>query len=58
MDDSDQPFKILSSTKVWLSQTARQLAAMQNISERDMAKHLLAQERLRELGLVQKQGES
>jgi hypothetical protein len=58
MDDSDQPFKILSSTKVWLSQTARQLAAMNNISEEQMCKHLLAQEGLRELGLVQKQGES
>jgi hypothetical protein len=58
MDDSDQPFKILSPTKVWLSATARQLAAMHNMSEEQMARHVLAQDRLQELGLVQKQGES
>jgi hypothetical protein len=58
MDDSEQPFKVLSPTKVWLSATARQLASMHNMSEEEMARHLLAQNRLQELGLVQKQGES
>jgi hypothetical protein len=58
MDDSEQPFKVLSPTKVWLSATARQLASMHNMSEEEMAKHLLAQRRLQELGLVQRSGES
>jgi hypothetical protein len=58
MDDSEQPFKVLSPTKVWLSATARQLASMHNMSEEEMAKHLLAQHRLQELGLVQRSGES
>jgi hypothetical protein len=58
MDDSEQPFKVLSPTKVWLSATARQLASMHSMSEEEMARHLLAQHRLQELGLVQRSGES
>ena len=44
-------------TRVWLSKTARQLAAMAPMSEREMAKHLLEQHRLKQAGLVQKDGE-
>jgi hypothetical protein len=54
MDDSELPFKVLSPTKVWLSATARQLAEMHNMTEAELGKHLLAQARLRELGLIPK----
>jgi hypothetical protein len=56
--DDGVPYKVLSGTKVWLSRTARQLAEMHNMSERDMAKHLLNQHRLQQAGLVQKNGEN
>jgi hypothetical protein len=52
-DDDDTPYKVLSGTRVWLSETARQLASMHNMSETQMAKHLLNQHRLKQAGLVQ-----
>jgi hypothetical protein len=51
MDDSELPFKVLSPTKVWLSATARDMCKAHDMSEMEMCKHLLAQARLRELGL-------
>jgi hypothetical protein len=56
--DDGVPYKVLSATKVWLSRTARQLAEMHNMSEDDMARHLLNQHRLQQSGLVQKNGEN
>ena len=57
MSTDETPFKIVGS-RVWLSRTARQLASMHPMSEHDMEKHLLEQHRLRELGIVQPDGES
>ena len=57
MSNDDTPYRVLSPNKVWLSRTARQLASMAPMSERDMAKHLLEQHRLKEAGLVQKDGD-
>jgi hypothetical protein len=57
IDDIDTPYKVVSPTRVWLSKTARQLAAMAPMSETAMAKHLLEQHRLKQAGLVQKDGE-
>jgi hypothetical protein len=53
-DDSGTPYQVKSPTRVWLSRTARQLASMHNMSEADMARHLLNQHRLKQAGLVQK----
>ncbi len=53
-DDDSVPYKVLSPSRVWLSATAKSLAGMHNMSERDMAKHLLNQHRLKQAGLVQK----
>jgi len=54
IDDSGTPYQVKSPTRVWLSKTARQLASMHNMSEVDMARHLLNQQRLKNAGLVQK----
>jgi hypothetical protein len=56
-DDSDTPYRVVSPTRVWLSKTARQLAAMAPMTETAMAKHLLEQHRLKQAGLVQQDGE-
>jgi len=56
-DDDSVPYKVVSPTRVWLSKTARQLAAMAPMSETAMAKHLLERHRLKQAGLVQKDGE-
>jgi hypothetical protein len=56
-DNNDLPYKVVSPSRVWLSKTARQLAAMAPMSEREMAKHLLEQHRLKQAGLVQRDGE-
>jgi 16S rRNA A1518/A1519 N6-dimethyltransferase RsmA/KsgA/DIM1 with predicted DNA glycosylase/AP lyase activity len=55
-DADNTPYKVLSPTRVWLSETARQLASMHSMSEAEMAKHLLAQHRLKQAGLVQTDG--
>ena len=57
-DDDGPPFKVTSPTRVWLSRTARQLAEMHNMSDEQMAKHLLNQHRLKQAGLVQKDNEN
>jgi hypothetical protein len=52
MDDSEQPYKILSPTKVWLSAATREWARQQyGMSDRDFARYLLQQEKLREAGM-------
>ena len=53
-DDDSVPYRVESPTRVWLSKTARQLAAMTPMTETAMAKHLLNQHRLKQAGLVQK----
>ena len=40
-DDSATPFRVKGASKVWLSRTARQLASMHNMTETQMARHLL-----------------
>jgi len=55
--NDDQPFKIHSTTRITLTPTARGLAKMHGMSEEDLARHLLEQERLRQAG-DQQVGES
>jgi hypothetical protein len=49
MDDSEQPYKILSPTKVWMSAATREWARQQyDWSDLETAKYLLQREKLRE----------
>ena len=54
----DKPFTIHSDTRITLGPVAREMAKMHGMSEIEMARHLLAQEKLRANGLTQKQGEN
>jgi hypothetical protein len=57
MDTSSKPFVIHSDSKITLGPEAREMAKMHGLSEEQLAKHLLAMNRQREAGLVQKEGE-
>jgi hypothetical protein len=52
----EPPFKIHSPTKITLSWEAREMAAMNGMTDEQMCRHLLEQHRQREAGLVQKDG--
>jgi len=54
----DKPYTIHSDTRITLGPIAREMAKMHGMSEIEMARHLLAQEKLRADGLTQKQGEN
>jgi hypothetical protein len=56
--DDEQPFVIHSATKITLSPLAKEWAAQYGMTLEEMAKHLLAQERLRASGMNQRQGEN
>lgn len=57
MMDPDQPFIIESPTKIRLGPTAKEWAAEHGMSVVEMGKYLLQQQKLREQGLIQRQGE-
>jgi hypothetical protein len=57
-DDSDKPFTIHSNSRITLSPLAREMARMHNMTEAELAQHLLQQHRLQQAGLTQKQGEN
>lgn len=56
MDDS--PFTIHSDTKITLGPTAKEWAQEWGMSLDELGKHLLQQERLRQQGLLQPEGEN
>jgi hypothetical protein len=56
--NDEQPFKIHSATRITLTTTAREMAKMHGMSETELARHLLEQERLRQAGETQQVGES
>jgi hypothetical protein len=56
--DGDKLYTIHSDTKVTLSPQAREMARMHNMSEVELARHLLQQHKLQESGLVQRNGEN
>jgi len=56
--DDDRPFTIHSDTKITLSPTAKEWAQQWQMSLNEMGKFLLQQERLRQQGLLQREGES
>jgi hypothetical protein len=57
MDDG-KPYTIHSDTRITLSALAREMCRLHGMSERDMARHLLAQERLKASGQTQQEGQS
>jgi hypothetical protein len=58
MTDNGKPYKILSPTSVKLSALARELAKLHGMTEVKLVRHLLAQDRLRKAGLLQRDGEN
>ena len=58
MADEERPFVIESPTRIRLTPLAIELAKMNGMTLTDMAKHLLQQDKLRESGLTQREGES
>ena len=51
VDDSERPYKVTGS-KVWLSRTAKEFARTYGLSDAEMARYLMQQERLREAGVT------
>jgi hypothetical protein len=56
--DNDKPYTIHSATKITLSPLAKEMATANGMSLTEMARHLLQQEKLRESGWIQRDGES
>ncbi len=54
---SDDVYEVLGPRKIRLSPTAREMAKMHNMTETQLARHLVEQHRLREAGQIQKEGE-
>jgi len=58
MDDSERPYEILSPTKIRLGPEAKFWAQAHGLDLTTMARHLLAQEKLRQAGMAQRDGEN
>jgi hypothetical protein len=56
--DNEQPYRIESPTRITLSPMAKSWAREFGMTNVQMAKHLLAQHKLQEAGLMQRNGES
>jgi hypothetical protein len=54
----DRPYTIHSDTRITLSPLAKEMARMHGMSLTEMARHLLAQEKLKADGRVQREGEN
>jgi hypothetical protein len=54
----DNPYLVLGPGQILLSPTAREWAREFGMSENEMAKHLIEQDRLRRAGQIQRDGES
>jgi hypothetical protein len=55
--EDEKPYIVESPTQVRLMPLAREMAKMHGMTEEQLARHLLAQHKLRESGLIQKEGE-
>jgi hypothetical protein len=58
MVSEDRPYVVHSDTRITLTPLAREMAKLNGMSEREMAKHLLTQHRMEQAGLTQREGES
>ena len=54
----DRPYTVHSDTRITLSPLAKEMARMHGMSLTEMARHLLAQEKLKADGRVQREGEN
>jgi hypothetical protein len=54
----DDAYRIHSATKVTLSPAAKDWAVEFGLTLEEMAKHILSQERLRDSGMTQRNGEN
>ena len=57
MDTSTKPFTIHSDGKITLGPEALEMAAFNGMSVTELARHLLKQHKLKQAGLVQREGE-
>jgi hypothetical protein len=55
---TDIPYTIHSETRVTLSPLAKEMATMHGMTFVELAKHILVQERLRNSGQSQREGEN
>jgi hypothetical protein len=53
----DNAYLVLGPGQIRLSPAAREWALQFGMSEKEMAKHLLAQDQLRKAGIIQRHGE-
>jgi AraC-like DNA-binding protein len=53
----DNPYTVLGPGQIQLSPTAREWAQEFGMSETEMARHLIEQDRLRKAGQIHKEGE-
>ena len=58
MDSNGKPYEVLGPRKIRLGPLAKEWAREWGMTNKEMAKHLLAQHYQREGGLIQKQGEN
>jgi hypothetical protein len=56
--DDERPYVIESPTRIRLGPVAKDWAQAYGLSLEEMARHLLAQEKLRASGITQRDGES
>jgi hypothetical protein len=55
---TDLPYTIHSETRITLSQEVKDWAAEFGMTLNEMARHLIQQEKLREMGAIQQRGEN
>jgi hypothetical protein len=58
MNDDDQAYWVLGPGQIQLSPTAREWAREFGMTETEMARHLIEQDRLRRAGQIQGHGEN
>jgi hypothetical protein len=58
MSDDDNPYLVLGPGQIVLGLEAREWAKIHGLSETEMAKHLMEQDRLRKAGQIQREGEN
>ena len=51
-DDSEELFKILSPSKIWMSKSAREWASHYGMSDAEFGKYLMQRERMRASGMI------
>jgi hypothetical protein len=58
VNNDDKPYVIESATRIRLGPLAKEMAAANGMNLNEMARHLLQQDKLRQAGMIQRDGES